>query len=158
MEGYLMKFMNCWLLASCFIVSLGGCKENQVDQTSSAVQQAAPAAATINLGDLPPDPNRSFVNLVSVNIKPELLNDFLSDLNAYAALTRKEEGVLRYDIHQSPHDPSVIELYESYKNTAARLAHNNASHRMEFFGKVKDKGYFRVPAVSKVVYLIDPAN
>ncbi|NBW82755.1 hypothetical protein EBR21_13470 [bacterium] len=104
----------------------------------------------INLSALPPDAERQFVNLVSVNIKRELLEEFLGELMPYAP------GVVRYDVHQSPHDPTVIELYEVYKNTSARNEHNKSAHRNSFFAKVAERGYFRIPAVSKTVYVIDP--
>lgn len=145
-------------ILSCFYSFTMACAPTASEVKDSAVAPIPTAQTQVNLADLPPDPSKAFVNLVSVNIKAELLEEFLSVLKPYASETRKEPGVLRYDIHQSPHDATVIELYEFYKDTAARLAHNNSTHRNAFFAKVKERGYFKVPAVSKVVFLIDPVK
>jgi|GEM_PF-1177728 quinol monooxygenase YgiN len=147
-----MNFLLKTLLILSPLLTLSAC--NNVENGSQAL--AAETPTTINLGALPPDAGRQFVNLVSVTIKPELLEEFLTVLKPYAELTRQEEGVIRYDIHQSPHDPTVIDIYEVYRDTAARVVHNNAEHRNTFFAKVGERQYFRVPAVSKVLYLIDP--
>lgn len=123
---------------------------------SSASSQMSTQDVEINLGAMPQEEDRQFVNLVSVKVKAELLNEFLSELIPYAELSRGEDGILRYDIHQSPHDPKVIELYEVYENREARIFHNNTDHRNKFFAKVGERGYFAEAPTAKVVYLIDP--
>lgn len=140
----------------CGMVLLAGC--TPIEGVQNTANSSAPATPTgqPNLADLPPDPSRPFVNLVSVKVKKNLLPQFLAELKPYAVQTREEPGVVRYDIHQSAHDPTVIELYEQYKDTAARVSHNNSEHRNSFFKKVKEAGYFEIPATSKTVYLIDP--
>lgn len=151
-----MSSLNRSFAFFSFLLMLPACTQSLNNAKFNQNQPQQTPDPQINLADLPLDPSKPFVNLVSVNIKPELLNEFLSLLKTYAEQTRKEPGVLRYDVHQSPHDPSVIELYESYKDTPARMAHNNSVHRIEFFTAVKERGYFKSPAVSKIVYLIDP--
>jgi quinol monooxygenase YgiN len=106
------------------------------------------------LAQLPNDPTKAFVNLVTVKIKSDLLTAFLDELAGYAAITRKEPGVIEYRIHQSPNDPNVVVLYEFYKNTSAREKHNASEHRNRFFTAVREKGYFAVPAVSVTLYPI----
>jgi quinol monooxygenase YgiN len=146
--------MLCFACRGPSASGVSACKD--VGANASAGTPSPAGNPTINLAALPPDAERQFVNLVSVNIKRELLDEFLGELLPYAAASRAEPGVVRYDIHQSPHDPTVIELYEVYKNTAARNDHNKSAHRNAFFAKVTERGYFRVPAVSKTVYLLAP--
>ncbi|MEI8028036.1 MAG: putative quinol monooxygenase [Pseudomonadota bacterium] len=151
-----MKFIIKSFVLSSLVLFNAGCKfESASDQDSKA--KDAPVQAE-DLSKLPSDPTKSFVNLVTVKIKSELLSEFLSVLTKYAATTRLEPGVAEYKIHQSPNDPSVIVLYEVYKNTQARETHNASEHRNEFFKTVKEKGYFAAPASSVILYLIDPID
>jgi quinol monooxygenase YgiN len=153
-----MKTAEKILATTLFLTAMLGCGSRPGEGSGIREAPTTRSQAAIDLSALPSDPERQFVNLVSVKIKPELRARFLPVLLDYARQTRLEPGVARYDIHQSPNDPTVIEIYEVYKNTAARVAHNNTDHRNRFFAAVAAEGFFAQPAVQKVVYLIDPVD
>ena len=151
-----MKSIRYSLLIAILVLASAACKFNSTTDLSS--KNEAEKSREELLAQAPTAPDKPFVNLVTVRIKPDLLDEFLNVLKDYAAKTRREPGVIAYTVHQSPNDPSVIVLYEFYKNPAAREKHNQTKHRNAFFATVREKGYFAVPAVSVTLYPIDTTD
>ncbi len=72
------------------------------------------------------------VTLVYVHVKPEHVAAFISATrkNHEGALT--EPGCLRFDVLQSPDDPTRFLLYEAYRDAAGAAAHKQTAHYLEW--------------------------
>jgi len=71
-----------------------------------------------------------FTVLVSLNVKPDKVDEFLRaiDINSAATL-RFEPGCLRFDVHRVVGDPYRFVLYEIYRDeTAFHEEHRAAPH------------------------------
>lgn len=70
------------------------------------------------------------VVLVSLEVRPELMEEFLAGIHANAlASLRDEPGCLRFDVHRSTEDPHRFVLYEIYHDqTAFTEEHRSAPH------------------------------
>jgi quinol monooxygenase YgiN len=70
----------------------------------------------------------SFVNCVSIRVKPgcdQALEDAFQDL---AASTRRELGCITYQLHRSIQDPSLYFVYERYVDESAFRHHQATDH------------------------------
>ena len=61
-------------------------------------------------------------------IKGEHLDEYLASVRAYAAVCSAEPGCIRYDVLQSLDDPTVICLYEVFRDAASFAAHQTSEH------------------------------
>ena len=79
-----------------------------------------------------------FVTLVEIQVKAENLHDFIdaSRLNHEASI--QEPGNLRFDILQSPQDPTRFIFYEAYASEADALRHKQTSHYAKWRDTVAD--------------------
>lgn len=68
------------------------------------------------------------VTLVHVSVKPEHVQDFISACRANHLGSIREPGNLRFDVLQSPDDPTRFLLYEAYASDADAAAHKQTSH------------------------------
>lgn len=66
--------------------------------------------------------------LVHVHVRPEHIERFIAATKANHAASIKEPGNLRFDVLQSPEDPSRFVLYEVYATAAAAAAHKETPH------------------------------
>ena len=68
------------------------------------------------------------VTLVHVQVKPEHIDDFIaaSRLNHQASI--QEPGNRRFDVLQSPDDPTRFVLYEAYASAGDAAAHKATDH------------------------------
>lgn len=69
-----------------------------------------------------------FVVLVYVHVKPEYIDDFREASKQNARESRKEPGVVRFDILQQIDDPTRFILYEVYIDEDAVGAHKETAH------------------------------
>ncbi len=69
-----------------------------------------------------------FVALVNVSVKPEFIEDFKRESETNARESRKEPGVIRFDVLQSMDDPTKFILYEAYKDEDSAKAHKDTPH------------------------------
>jgi autoinducer 2-degrading protein len=78
------------------------------------------------------------ITLVHVQVKPEHIEDFINatQLNHEASIL--ESGNRRFDILQSPDNPSHFILYEAYVDGAAAAAHKETSHYLKWRETVAD--------------------
>ena len=101
-------------------------------------------AAVAQPGSSGPDA-APFVVLVKIMVKPGQAERFAAAMDAQAAASRSEAGVLDFRVYQSGADPLVFYSVENYRDKAAFGTH------------VKTPGTDRIMAVLKEVQAQDPA-
>ena len=79
-----------------------------------------------------------FVTLVEIQVKPEYLQDFIAASRSNHEASIQEEGNLRFDILQSPQDPTRFIFYEAYATEADALHHKQTSHYATWRDTVAD--------------------
>jgi len=65
---------------------------------------------------------------VFIQIKPEFREEFEAATLANARATRKEPGVLRFDVIRREDSPDLYCLYEAYQSPANHEAHRQTPH------------------------------
>jgi (4S)-4-hydroxy-5-phosphonooxypentane-2,3-dione isomerase len=65
---------------------------------------------------------------VHVQVKPESVEAFQQATLANARESRKEPGVVRFDVNQQQDDPTRFVLVEAYRDAQAAAAHKETSH------------------------------
>jgi autoinducer 2-degrading protein len=65
---------------------------------------------------------------VQVHVKPEGVGAFRSASLANAEASRREPGVVRFDVLQDRDDPARWVLVEVYRDAAASAAHKETAH------------------------------
>jgi len=68
------------------------------------------------------------VTLVHVHVKPELVDAFIVATQANHEGSVSEPGNCRFDVLQSPDDPTCFILYEAYASAASAVAHKETAH------------------------------
>jgi autoinducer 2-degrading protein len=79
-----------------------------------------------------------FVTVVYVNVKAEHVADFIESMRVNHEHSILEPGNLRFDIPQSPEDPTRFIAYEAYRDEAAAKAHKETAHYAAWRDKVAD--------------------
>ena len=69
-----------------------------------------------------------YILQVSIRVKPEYLEAFVAATRANAEASRKEAGVVRFDVFQQLDDPTKIMLSEVYHEPAGHAAHRETAH------------------------------
>ncbi len=88
------------------------------------------------------------VQVVYLEVKEEALSFFLQEARANAAESKKEAGVIQFDLLQQLDAPTKFMLYEAYQNEAALEAHRNTAH----FKRWLDVGVPLLTKREKVLY------
>jgi quinol monooxygenase YgiN len=65
---------------------------------------------------------------VHVHVKPDAIDAFRSATLENAAASRREPGVLRFDVIQDLEDPTRFVLSEVYRGEAGAAAHKDTAH------------------------------
>lgn len=68
------------------------------------------------------------VTIVHVTVKPEYIDEFIAASTANHESSVKEPGNRRFDVLQSPDDPTKFVLYEAYDSEDDAKAHKDTSH------------------------------
>ena len=68
------------------------------------------------------------VTLVHVHVKPESVAGFIAATRANHEASIREPGNRRFDVLQSPDDPTRFVLYEAYASSAEARAHKQTAH------------------------------
>jgi autoinducer 2-degrading protein len=68
------------------------------------------------------------VTLVHVRVKPEVVDAFIAATRANHVASIAEPGNRRFDVLQSPDDPTRFILYEAYISAADAAAHKETAH------------------------------
>jgi len=72
--------------------------------------------------------NELLVVHVDVRVKPEVVEAFRTATLANASASRKEPGVVRFDVVQDLEDAARFVLVEVYRDAAAAAAHKETAH------------------------------
>jgi (4S)-4-hydroxy-5-phosphonooxypentane-2,3-dione isomerase len=72
------------------------------------------------------------VTVVEVHVKPENIEQFISATIANHKASVKERKNMRFDVLQSPQDPSFFLLYEAYNSEEGAAAHKNTPHYLKW--------------------------
>jgi (4S)-4-hydroxy-5-phosphonooxypentane-2,3-dione isomerase len=75
--------------------------------------------------------------VVSIDVKPEHVGEFIAATLANARGSRGEPGNLRYDVLRSADDPNHFTLYEVYRDDAAMAAHRETQHYQQWAAAVE---------------------
>lgn len=78
------------------------------------------------------------VTLVHVSVKPDRVAEFIEATRANHRASVQESGNLRFDVLQSPEDPTRFVLYEAYVDAAAAAAHKETAHYRLWRDQVAD--------------------
>jgi quinol monooxygenase YgiN len=70
----------------------------------------------------------AFVVVAKWIAKPEEVDEVARCVAAMVPLSRAEPGMLQYQPHRDPEDPTVFFLYEQYVDEAAYQAHVDSPH------------------------------
>ncbi|HOD47253.1 MAG TPA: putative quinol monooxygenase [Opitutaceae bacterium] len=65
---------------------------------------------------------------VQIQVKPDAIDAFKAASRANAEASRREPGVLRFDVGQQADDPTKFMLYEVYRSPEAHAAHRETAH------------------------------
>jgi (4S)-4-hydroxy-5-phosphonooxypentane-2,3-dione isomerase len=66
--------------------------------------------------------------LVHIQVKPDCIEQFLAETIENARNSRKEPGIVRFDLIQEVEDPSRFVLFELYRDQPAAEAHRLTAH------------------------------
>lgn len=78
------------------------------------------------------------VTLVHVHVLSDHIEDFARASQANHAASIQEPGNLRFDILQSPDDPTRFMLYEAYRSAEDAAAHKETAHYLTWRETVAD--------------------
>lgn len=72
--------------------------------------------------------NSLLVVHVDIAVVPESLDAFLAATAANAAASRREPGILRFDVLSDRAEPAHVVLVEVYRDESAAAAHKETAH------------------------------
>ena len=78
------------------------------------------------------------VTLVHVRVLPDQVDAFVAATRANHQASIQEAGNRRFDVLQSPDDPSRFILYEAYLSAADAAAHKETAHYLAWRDTVAD--------------------
>lgn len=78
------------------------------------------------------------VTLVHVHVKPGHIDDFITASRANHEAAIHEPGNRRFDVLQSPQDPTRFLLYEAYRSAQDAAAHKQTAHYTTWRDTVAD--------------------
>jgi len=78
------------------------------------------------------------VTLVHVHIKPDHIDDFIAATRLNHEASIREPGNRRFDLLQSPEDPSQFILYEAYISAETAAAHKETVHYLTWRNTVAE--------------------
>jgi (4S)-4-hydroxy-5-phosphonooxypentane-2,3-dione isomerase len=73
-------------------------------------------------------PNSLLIVHVDIAVVPDQLQSFLDATEENAMASRKESGVVRFDVLSDRDDPTHVVLVEIYRDDAAAAAHKDTGH------------------------------
>ena len=76
--------------------------------------------------------------IVNIHIKADRVEAFREATLENARNSRKEPGIVRFDVLQDNDDPSHFVLWESYRDQAATAAHKETAHYHTWLKAVDD--------------------
>ena len=83
--------------------------------------------------------NKQLPMIVKFTVKKEELDFVKAELIKILEPTRKEDGCLRYDLHQDLDNPNILMFYEIWETTEAWKAHDGKQHITNFLKAIDGK-------------------
>lgn len=78
------------------------------------------------------------VTIVHVHVTDGFIDEFIEATRLNHEASVREPGNLRFDVLQSPTDPSCFILYECYRNAGDAAAHKQTPHYLTWRETVAD--------------------
>jgi quinol monooxygenase YgiN len=100
-------------------------------------------------------PQELLVVHVQIHVKPDGIDAFRRATLTNAASTRKEAGVLRFELSQDLEDPAWFALIEVYRDADAAAAHRETVHYKTWRDAVAP--LMAEPRVIRRMAAVDPA-
>lgn len=72
------------------------------------------------------------IALVRIHVKPEFVEAFKQASVDNASNSRKEAGVVRFDLLQQLEDPTLFTFVEVFKNPEAQAEHQKTAHYLRW--------------------------
>ena len=82
--------------------------------------------------------NTLHIALVAAHVRPERVEDFRQATMLNARESRKEAGVVRFDVVQEREDPTRFVLIEVFRGVEAAAAHRETAHYLRWRDSVAD--------------------
>ncbi len=98
--------------------------------------------------------NSLHIALVNARVRPERVEDFRQATALNAGESRKEAGVVRFDVVQEGEDPTRFVLIEVFRSPAAAAAHRETAHYLRWREAVADM--MAEPRTSKKYVNVSP--
>jgi autoinducer 2-degrading protein len=92
------------------------------------------------------------IALVSFEIKPECLHEFLACAEINARSSMEEPGVVAFDVYQQKENPNQITFYELYKSEHDNKLHWETPHFIDFRENTRDMIINRTRLVYRNIY------
>ena len=73
-------------------------------------------------------PNSLLVVHVDIAVLPDQLDAFLAEMRQNAVASRKEPGIVRFDVLSDRAEPTHVVLVEIYRDESAAAAHKDTAH------------------------------
>lgn len=94
--------------------------------------------------------------LVQCSVKADRIDDFIAVTKENARGSRREPGVVRFDVVQDLDDPTHFTLIEIYHNADGLAAHREAPHYKVWVEKATD--LLAAPRTRAIYRNIDPPD
>ena len=89
--------------------------------------------------------------IVKFEVKKDKIEFVKSELIKILEPTRKEQGCIKYDLHQDLNDPSIFMFYEIWETTSHWKSHDANQHVVDF--KIAIEGSIIKLSFNKLVVL-----
>ncbi len=94
------------------------------------------------------------VTCVHINVKPDMINSFITATAANHKQSVREPGNLRFDLIQQTDDQTKFMIYEAYESEDAAADHKKTPHYIKWRDEVKD--YMAEPRQGIRYKIIEP--
>ncbi len=71
-------------------------------------------------------------------ILPQHLDDYITNMRVCAEKTNKEPGCIRYEVMQDESDPTLMLLFQIFRDAGAYQAHQDAQHHRDWSAMSRD--------------------
>lgn len=87
--------------------------------------------------------------IATLTVKPEMRAELIAAAHEAIAVTRKEQGCISYDLHESVGDPNKLVFVEEWASADCLPVHSKSDH-MRAFGRVAVK-CFSAPVKVEII-------
>ncbi|SRR6266498_2842566 len=78
-----------------------------------------------------------YVLCVTIHVKPENVDDFVTATREYSTQVRQEKGNVRYDVLQSEDNATCFVIYEAYQSKEDFLLHRDTAHSLKWKERIE---------------------